>query len=566
MTRLEVQPKALDRLRQQEAQNADGTGEVAVAQGQAAKQVARMSAASIKSGKADGEHPRIWWSILRFDAIPNFIRMSRKKPLVKTAEKFHSSARWWFRTYGGCEDGWSNVAAKAADAVFRGNPCDANIVKTRLKALKTMEKQSAKLSAIPRATLLFFLMLRINELFELKMVDLAPGDKLMVILVKFRKTRPSDNVGKAYYLGDDPQYPALACYTNLKNWLSERDKLFPFGFSNVGYIFPSMRIKDNNFLGAPLFQLNSTMTDSCFVELTNSMLSRCSVNTSLEPRTGHGFRRGGAQFRFIDCRPRWDLDRLRWWGDWETVITYVFKKMNEISKSYPIGSSREDPTGIMPEALQKALSETVKAAVTAACVPIHAETQRIAATVAGTVHSIQMAVLGSMAGLMGGCKDPALHTTLQQPSPRPPHFPPRLHHPSSFPPPPPRPCSLPHPQPPPLFPPPQPTTSLPTPSAPLLPPSTGSVVKSRAPVYANFGATSLTPFPIPAISIWLNGVLSCQNLSAPVVMQRFNKGKGLSKDPWRMAEESFYEALYQCWYLGDPTSLGQNRTLDVAGC
>ncbi|KAJ3193203.1 hypothetical protein HDU67_005219, partial [Dinochytrium kinnereticum] len=89
-------------------------------------------------------------------------------------------------------------------------------------------------------------------------------------------------------------------------------------------------MKGDDIFGVPLFQSADRMASNSFVALTNKLLAAAGVAVDRWPRTGHCFRRGGAQFRFIDSRPRWDLDRLRWWGDWETedvVLTYLMKKM-----------------------------------------------------------------------------------------------------------------------------------------------------------------------------------------------------------------------------------------------
>ncbi|KAI8828699.1 hypothetical protein BC829DRAFT_450380 [Chytridium lagenaria] len=605
----------------------------------------RSNSTYIKSGKDGGNYQKAMTTFFtwlqtesdlseRRQCHPDAHRMGAAGPRGPgTADSFVSAAKWWF-THRGCESTWVIV-----DGVYQGNPAYAVIVTQTLKALKTLDKKSGRLIkhslcftykdlelltrffkedhvihptikayVLAACTVLFHLLLRIDEIWKLSMYDLKSHPILSAFSRHLQEMFLSPGHQRSSFgqnFGSQHRTTTLGGVTicvimwitrprmlsNLRAWLDIRTEYYEarnmVADLPSGFIFP--RLTFLNLAATPVFNANEKMTPDSFMTTVNTLLGLCGVDLERERRTGHAFRRGGAQFYFLEKRPRWSFDKLMAWGAWETkdvIITYLIGAMKEIDGAF--SSSGVDDRrihGVMPgdegwvagsstslrgsdtssfESRQDELREKLLERLTVLdeklttinvrlngldgrlegpllTIPFSSSLSRCNSSLLSSSSSICSVTLLSSSSTAYSSLPSSLHLLLSYlpslpsclsslPSRLPslPSSSPSL--PSSSP-------SLPSPSP-----------SLPS-SSPSLPSSSPSLPSSSC----QPSPTSPTP-PEPALDDLEEREEHIP--LAPINLPKFGTGKGENRDLYWQDGENYYVALYRCWYFGDPTSKG----------
>ncbi|KAI8839267.1 hypothetical protein BC829DRAFT_403829 [Chytridium lagenaria] len=168
------------------------------------------------------ENNVVAYMTVRCDPIHH--RNGSRGPLsYKTAEAFYSASKWWFRVKANCQNGWTEGLNDKQERVFRGNPCDAAIVLECKKGPPNhatsfshgILKQDTNINPDVKAymlagiTILFYLMLHVEELFTLTMDEMQPLSVDAVYVYEGSETYQCNSVGKYYYLDDDKRYLAF---------------------------------------------------------------------------------------------------------------------------------------------------------------------------------------------------------------------------------------------------------------------------------------------------------------------------------------------------------------------
>ncbi|RDB17550.1 hypothetical protein Hypma_001160 [Hypsizygus marmoreus] len=137
---------------------------------------------------------------------------------------------------------------------------------------------------------------------------------------------------KQYNIYPDPNAPEMDMYSHLLRWLDYLERHIGRPLKPDEFIFPY--ISSNGTI-----ELNRAYKHSKIQKLINKFTLRAGLTKYY---TTHCFRRGGAQYRFMDApmEERWSLRAVRWWGAWadnesvETLMKYLFDTLQNWETSY----------------------------------------------------------------------------------------------------------------------------------------------------------------------------------------------------------------------------------------
>eukprot|EP00033_Pygsuia_biforma_P002348 GCRY01002597.1.p1 GENE.GCRY01002597.1~~GCRY01002597.1.p1 ORF type:complete len:586 (+),score=67.06 GCRY01002597.1:111-1868(+) len=237
------------------------------------------------------------------------------------------------------------------------NPCGSILVKNYVKSIKRAEK---KMGILPKkakpfkvkylralfstesqfnldpfllsliktgSSLAFQLWARLDkELLPLRWAQLAfhrsdEGKNYVVVTMPDRKTEYGQE--NQYQFFEQFEEPCLDVYSVLKIW-KETCQNYNLVCDSDSYVFPVVigtTINVKKPIGFDTFIAN-------FRHIMDELGFR-------GPFTGHCFRRGGAQFRFIFAKERWSIHAVKWWGGWSpeldmnVILRYLLEEMFE---------------------------------------------------------------------------------------------------------------------------------------------------------------------------------------------------------------------------------------------
>ncbi|KAM6495111.1 hypothetical protein JOM56_009734 [Amanita muscaria] len=143
------------------------------------------------------------------------------------------------------------------------------------------------------------------------------------------KPRLSCSSGQTYEIYHQPEY-AMDMHTHLLRWIRLYECLLGRKLSTSDYVFPYLAPN-----GIP-HPDRETQYDTM-----QGYIDRFTAGAGLTTRyTTHCFRRGGAQYRFMNAPCRWSLARIRWWGGWakgehtDTLTRYLVDSMQSFESNH----------------------------------------------------------------------------------------------------------------------------------------------------------------------------------------------------------------------------------------
>ncbi|KIJ48394.1 hypothetical protein M422DRAFT_247732 [Sphaerobolus stellatus SS14] len=134
--------------------------------------------------------------------------------------------------------------------------------------------------------------------------------------------------GQRYEIHPQHELPSLDMYTHMQRWLSFLDRHIYTDVKDANdFIFPSISANGLLHPGNPI-------TSESIQKLIDEFLTGAGIDMGNLKITTHGFRRGGAQYRFIyaPIGKRWNLNSCRWWGGWaegehkNTMVRYLLNE------------------------------------------------------------------------------------------------------------------------------------------------------------------------------------------------------------------------------------------------
>ncbi|KAH9948145.1 hypothetical protein B0H21DRAFT_848678 [Amylocystis lapponica] len=140
-------------------------------------------------------------------------------------------------------------------------------------------------------------------------------------------------VGNEYEIYEQKKTPEIDMHFHLRQWvLFLEKKLLVRPLKADEYIFPAISVNG-------MTHANKTIDHDVVQKYLSEFAA--SVNLTADYST-HCFRRGGAQYRFMQCPlgERWSLSTVRWWGGWaegehaDTLIRYLVDELHAYENTH----------------------------------------------------------------------------------------------------------------------------------------------------------------------------------------------------------------------------------------
>lgn len=120
--------------------------------------------------------------------------------------------------------------------------------------------------------------------------------------------------GHHYNIYPEPEYPSIDAYQHLSNWKRWYEQHLMKG----GVVLPSHVIFPQISLATNLISPATIMSSENVQKMIDMFTQNAGLCHGGSRYTTHTFRRGGAQYYFMFCKPgdRMSLSMVRWWGGW----------------------------------------------------------------------------------------------------------------------------------------------------------------------------------------------------------------------------------------------------------
>jgi hypothetical protein len=137
---------------------------------------------------------------------------------------------------------------------------------------------------------------------------------------------PEDLEGYKCY--PQPDQPAADFYPAFNRWKRYLEKSFPKrgALASDDFLYPHVTVPKKNPSSGKV-DAGRRMTGGDFQALLDLVVVGAKLGGYR--RTGHCFRRGGAQDKYILCKKPWSLHAVKWWGGWgygessATILKYL---------------------------------------------------------------------------------------------------------------------------------------------------------------------------------------------------------------------------------------------------
>jgi len=145
-------------------------------------------------------------------------------------------------------------------------------------------------------------------------------------------------IGHQYNIYPEPSEPCIDAHHHLLQWQE-----WYTCYLTKGVILPTSFIFPHISLATSLVSPVTAMSAENVQKLLNLFTDGAGLNHGGRYLyTTHAFRRGGAQYYFMFCKPgeRWSLSRVRWWGGWaddeknDVLIRYLLDEMVSIEEDH----------------------------------------------------------------------------------------------------------------------------------------------------------------------------------------------------------------------------------------
>ncbi|KAM6502988.1 hypothetical protein JOM56_002965 [Amanita muscaria] len=138
-----------------------------------------------------------------------------------------------------------------------------------------------------------------------------------------------DLQSQTYEIYQQSEY-AMDMYTHLLRWIHLYERLLGRKLSSGDFVFPYLAPN-----GIPHPDRETQY------ETMQGNIDKFTTGAGLTTRyTTHCFRRGGAQYRFMNAPRRWSLARIRWWGGWakgehtDTLTRYLVDSLQGFENNH----------------------------------------------------------------------------------------------------------------------------------------------------------------------------------------------------------------------------------------
>ncbi|KAF6742085.1 hypothetical protein DFP72DRAFT_831578 [Ephemerocybe angulata] len=301
---------------------------------------------------------------------------------IATADQIHAAVAWLYDELDG-DRYRSKWYYDSASQSYMGNPARSARVSSMLRVIKNMKGDANRNHSRPisREDMDSFHTFRTQRLEELKGKDDLPSKRERAELVQFgalsstawliwlrqvlhlsllrardldlsppkqvnlkneelrysvlnvheRKnwTRKHDQelTGHVYHIYNRPDQPSINADALMRDWIAlYESEILHRDLQPDDFLFPAIT--------ASLKASSHAIYDDAVRALIYEMAQKANVKHAGEYKT-HGFRRGGAQYRFMyaPLNERWTLARIRWWGGWaagekgDTLVKYLIDEL-----------------------------------------------------------------------------------------------------------------------------------------------------------------------------------------------------------------------------------------------
>jgi hypothetical protein len=156
-----------------------------------------------------------------------------------------------------------------------------------------------------------------------------------------------DDRFKGYEIYPQPDQPATCLFEAIIRWKGYLTKKFKHICDDEVPIYPHVSCPEKNQEKGKV-TLSKRMDGGTFQSILDTVVTGAGL--SGYRRTGHCFRRGGAQDRYIHQKHPWNLQVVKWWGGWskgeteDTILKYLLNLEGAATSYYGdmLNPSRKD--------------------------------------------------------------------------------------------------------------------------------------------------------------------------------------------------------------------------------